>query len=113
MSEQTVNGMAETAAAVGKSKPRTAKAKGAPRKAAKRTAAKRTAAKRPGTKQPTKRKAKAKTGADRRTGEWIMSVHIPLALLKKLDAKVKSLAKAGKDGASRSAFCVLALRSKL
>ena len=112
MSEQTVNGMAETTAAAGKTKPRTAKT-AAPRKAAKRTASKRPGTKRPTTKRPTKRKAKAKTGADRRPGEWIMSVHIPMALLKKLDAKVKALAKAGKDGASRSAFCVLALRSKL
>lgn len=111
MSEVAVNGV------VAAEKPKakrsvTAKTSGKRRGSAKKRSAK--SAKRPNAKMLTKRgKPSAKHGAGRREGEWIMSVHIPIPLMKKLDAKIKALAKAGKEGASRSAFCVLALKSKL
>jgi len=55
------------------------------------------------------RKRASKTGADRKPGEHIMSVHIPVSLLKKLDQRVKMNLNQGKPGASRGAFAVLAI----
>jgi hypothetical protein len=69
----------------------------------------------------TKRKAKSATtkakiksmpskgGAGRVPGQHIMSVHVPLEILKRLDKAVAARKKGGKPGASRSAFAILAI----
>jgi hypothetical protein len=43
----------------------------------------------------------------------VMSVHIPLSLLKRLDAKCAAAKKAGKSPDNRSAFAVQAISSRL
>ena len=43
----------------------------------------------------------------------IMSVHVPLPILVKLDKKIAQLAKAGKPGASRSGFALMAIQSRI
>ncbi len=108
-----------------KRKPAKAKAKAKPKKTeapkAKRTAPKKTAKKtaKPA-KSPAKKTAKTRarkdSGTRRTNGKGIefhvMSVHIPLTLLAKLDRKVAALVKSGKKS-SRSQFAIQAISSKL
>ena len=72
--------------------------------------------KKPAAKKPAKAKPKAAKkspkGAGRNPKEWIMSVHIPMPLLAKLDRLIARLHKGENRGASRSSLAVSAI-SKL
>lgn len=91
-------------------KPAKAKAKAKPKKTeapkVKKTAPKKTA----------KTRARKDSGTRRTNGKGIefhvMSVHIPITLLAKLDRKVAALVRAGKRS-SRSQFAIQAISSKL
>ena len=90
--------------------------RGAPKKAAKKKPAAKPAAKKAPAKKSPPKKAKAKKAKAKkhqpsttaRKGIHVMSVHCPVALLKKLDAKVRAL-KANGERASRSSLAVKGL----
>ena len=76
------------------------------------TGAKRKAAKKPAKKPAKRSKVKAtrkaaKTGADRVPGQHIMSVHIPVGMMAKMDRKIAGLVRSGKmTRATRSGYIV-------
>jgi hypothetical protein len=64
--------------------------------------------------RPSKRKKDNGTVRTTPTGKiHVMSVHMPLSLLKRLDAKCAAAKKAGKSPDNRSAFAVQAISSRL
>ena len=79
----------------------------------KKTPRSKPATKRPAAKKPAKAKPKAAKkspkGAGRNPREWIMSVHIPMPLLAKLDRLITRLHKGENRGASRSSLAVSAI----
>ena len=90
--------------------------KKAPKPTAKKTprskrATKRPAAKtKPKTRKPaTRSKRLSRKGAGRNPKEWIMSVHIPMPLLAKLDRLIARLKQGENRGASRSSLAVSAI----
>ena len=79
----------------------------------KKTPRSKPATKRPAAKKPAKARPKAAKkspkGAGRNPKEWIMSVHIPMPLLAKLDRLIARLHKGENRGASRSSLAVSAI----
>ena len=79
----------------------------------KKTPRSKPATKRPAAKKPAKARPKAAKkspkGAGRNPKEWIMSVHIPMPLLAKLDKLIARLKQGENRGASRSSLAVSAI----